>query len=116
MKASIPELASRFARAAASYHEHNDQGDWRGANREAAKAARAFRQLIKHEIPGREALLALLLSDDTSVALMAAAFSLKYNPERSLAALEALSHHPGLIGFEADQAIQRWNEGSWHLE
>jgi hypothetical protein len=55
-------------------------------------------------------------SPNLAVAEMAAVYSLKYDPLRALAALRRISQEPGLIGFGARQAIQRWEEGSWQLE
>ena len=116
MKPTIAQLVDRFALASARHHEFSLGGNWRLANREVARIRSAFRQLVKEGVPGREALLSLLNSQTASVAAMAAAYSLGYNAEQSLPILAQIAKEPGLIGFEAEQAIQRWNGGEWHLE
>jgi len=56
------------------------------------------------------------LTEDEPAAGMAAAYSLKYDPDRSLTVLKRLAKDPGLLGFEASETIKRWKSGEWQLE
>ncbi|MCL5995133.1 MAG: DUF2019 domain-containing protein [Chloroflexi bacterium] len=116
MKTSLDELLNTFAEAAAGHHEALLQGNWRKANPLAKKVDRAFRRIIEFDDDGRKALLEMTSHPNLAVAGIAAVYSLKYDTRRALAVLRRISQEPGLIGFGAKQAIQRWEEGSWQLE
>lgn len=90
--------------------------EWKSANKEARKLQKIFLELKSLGQPGREALLGLVSHKDLSVSLMAAVCSLKYNPDKSLKALRRLVKEHGFIGFQAEQAIKRWEEGTWNIE
>jgi hypothetical protein len=111
----IKELIDNFAQAA---RQHNifSISDWRKANKEAKKMHSYFLEITSHGQPARVALLELTESEETSVSLMAAVYSLKFNSEKSLMVLKKLEKQPDVIGFQAQQAIKRWEEGSWQLE
>jgi len=47
---------------------------------------------------------------------MAAVFLLRYKTADALAVLRELSKKRGIIGFEASEAIKRWEEGTWQLD
>lgn len=92
-------------------------GDWQENNKWAKKQAKAFQQIIAIGDIAREELLTLLEHENLNVVLNAAVFSLKYDTEKSLTALEKIAAtDSGIVGFRAEQAIQRWQEGSWRLE
>ena len=111
----IQELLDKFIQAAKK-HQDSSLVDWRTANAEAKKLQQVFLELTHGGQVAREALLRLVDSEECAVSLMAAVYSLKYNPVKSLAALKKLEKQPGFIGFQAEQAIKRWEEGSWQLE
>lgn len=109
-------LVSEFSDATVKHHKYTLEGDWQRANIEAKKIDSAFKHIIKLEKQGREALLALTEADNAAVASMAATYSLKYAPEACIKVLSKLAEEPGLLGFEASQALKRWKEGTWSLE
>ena len=111
----IQELIDKFIQAAKK-HQDSSLANWRMANLEAKKLQQIFLELIVGGQMAREALLKLVDSEESGVSLMAAVYSLKYNPEKSLKTLKTLEKRPGFIGFQAEQAIKRWEEGSWQLE
>ncbi|NJM39409.1 MAG: hypothetical protein HC853_00885 [Anaerolineae bacterium] len=115
-KKTLQEHLDDFQTAVIGQREALLKGDWRTGNPLAKKYDAAFRKIIEYGEEGRNALLALTEHPNVSVAEMAAVYSLKYNPEQCLNVLRRLSSEPGLIGFGAQQAIQRWEEGSWQLE
>ena len=112
----VEELIEKFVQAAKSHYVASLAGDWRTANKEAAKIRKTIKTLRSHGENAREALLAQTDNQDLSVSAMAAAYSLKYAPEKSISVLIRIAKEPGLIGFEAGQALQRWKEGEWNLE
>ena len=65
---------------------------------------------------GLDALSELLAHESPDVGSAAAAFLLRYKTEEALAVLREVAQRPGLIGFEASEAIKRWEEGEWHLD
>jgi hypothetical protein len=116
MEPMIEELMEKFTQAAKSHYRASLSGDWRTANKEAATIRKTIKGLISLGETAREALLAQTDSIDLSVCAMAAVYSLKYAPEKSISVLTSIAQEPGLIGFEAQQALQRWKEGEWSLE
>jgi len=112
----VEELIEKFTQAVKSHYMATLVGDWRNANKEAAKIRKTIKRLRSLGENAREALLAQTDSQDLAVSSMAAVYSLKYAPERSISVLTRIAKEPGLIGFEAEQALQRWNEGELNLE
>lgn len=62
---------------------------------------------------GVERFLELLDHDDPNVAGMAAVYAMRAAPTRCSAALVRISKLPGLIGFRAQAALDRWERGEW---
>ena len=116
MVENINSLIQSFILSTIAHHDATLNGDWRGANKSARKRHKIFLQIVEAGDTAREALLAQTKNDNIHIALIAAVYSLKYNPEQSLETLHWLADKPGLLGFEAEQAIKRWEEGSWRLE
>lgn len=65
---------------------------------------------------GREALAVLLRDRRPDVRAMAAVHLLKYKTLEARRVLEEVSEGDGLAAFGAAEALQRWDEGSWHLD
>jgi hypothetical protein len=111
------KLVEQFSQAAERMSEAIMKGDWRENNKWAKKQANAFQQIIAIGDIARDELLTLLEHQSLSVVLSAAVFSLKYDTAKSIATLEQIAAtDSGIIGFQAEQALQRWKEGSWQLE
>jgi hypothetical protein len=111
----IDELIETFTAASRRHFVATVEGDYKIANREVDRINEAFLKLRELGPDAREALILVAASSDAA-AVMAAAYSLKYDPERSLKALKRLSRDSGLLGFKAAQAIKRWKSGEWQLE
>ena len=112
----IGKLIAEFAAAARKHYEATMQGNWQETNKQAKRVASIFREIVDNGESARQALLALADSEDLAVAKTAAAFSLKYDPEQAGTVLRRIAKEPGMIGFVAEQALKRWEEGDWHLE
>lgn len=117
MPNEISTIVDNFAEATIKHHEAILQGSKpRIVNTQAKRIDRLFQAITQKGEAGRQALLALVDSENLVVASMAAVYSLKYSPERCKTGLERIAKEPGLIGFAAEQALQRWEEGNWQLE
>jgi hypothetical protein len=112
----IDKTVNDFVQAAKKHYAATMMGDPETTNRYARKLHGIFQKIVALGNDARDKLLAKTDDDDAAVAAMAAVYSLKYNTEKSLAALKRIASDPGIIGFEAQQAIKRWEEGAWQLE
>jgi hypothetical protein len=104
-------LVRRFAVAAQAHQTALEDMDENRANTHARVISGLHAAIISEGDVGREALLALLDNESQVVAGMAAVFSLRYNPCRSLEVLRRLADKEGLLGFRANVAIERWENG-----
>jgi hypothetical protein len=109
-------LIDKFSSSTNAHHEAISKGDWRTANKHAKQINKVFLEIVKIGEEARNALLTLTDDDNVAIAAMAAVYSLKYDTDKSLATLRCIAKESGLIGFEAEQAIQRWVNGEWHIE
>ena len=71
-----------------------------------------FYAALKRE-DGLERFLVLLDHEDPTVAGMAAVYAMREAPERCRAVLARIAGMPGLIGFRAQAALERWDAGDW---
>lgn len=104
-------LLRRFAVAAQAHQSALEEMDEDRANAHARVISGLYAAIIREGDVGREALLVLLGHESQVVAGMAAVFSLRYNPSRSLEVLRMLTGKGGLLGFRASIAIERWESG-----
>jgi len=107
-------LTRRFAIAAQAHQAALEEMDEDRANAHARVISGLYAAIVREGDVGREALLALVDSESQVVAGMAAVFSLRYNPSRSLEVLRLLADKEGLLGFRASVAIERWESGEWN--
>jgi len=113
---TLERLILRFARAAERHNAALEAMDEAGANRQAFLISRLFAGIVTHGIAGRAGLLVLLTSEQPAVAGMAAVYSLRFAPQEALAVLRRIAGEPGLLGFRAGMAIERWDRGEWEIE
>lgn len=106
-------LVRRFSVASRAHQTALEDMDEDRANAHAQIISGLYTAIIREGDCGREALLALLDSESPVVAGMAAVYSLRYNPSRSIAVLRLLAEQGGLLGFRASVAVERWENGEW---
>lgn len=116
MGSTIENLAAIFAENVIAQDACIFACDHRKGNRHAKRYIKAFNELTKYGDAGREALMVLFGHDAAGVRVMAAAFLLRYRTREALDLLARESAGRGLAAFEAAQAIERWEEGSWSLD
>jgi hypothetical protein len=69
--------------------------------------------LALHREGGMVQFFTLLDHENPAVAGMAAVYAMREAPERCRPVLVRLSQEPGLIGFRAQLALERWDAGEW---
>jgi hypothetical protein len=106
-------LVRRFAVAVRAHQAALEEMDEERANAHSRVISGLHTAILAEGDAGREALLALLDHESLVVAGMAAVFSLRYNPVRSVEVLRMLSGKEGLLGFRASVALERWENGEW---
>ncbi len=109
----LARLLSRFCAAAKAHHEALEAMDEERANSHARMIAGLYEAILRDGTSGREGLITLLDNDSPVVAGMAAVYSMDDNPEICLAVLRRVATEPGLLGFRASVAIERWETGTW---
>ncbi len=110
------DLVRQFAETVVAQDECLERNDAKTGNKHARRRIAAFRKLRAMGDSGREALAVLLRDPRPNVRTMAAAYLLRYKTADALAVLRELSSRRGMIGFEASEAIKRWEEGTWQLD
>ncbi|MCP3061800.1 DUF2019 domain-containing protein [Myxococcus sp. K38C18041901] len=110
------KLIEQFALNVAAQTEAIFRGDARTGNKHARKYGAAVDTLLAHGNEGRDALLVLLKHERMDVRVMAAAHLLRYRTAEAKAVLEEAAKGKGLVPFGAQQALKRWEEGTWALD
>jgi hypothetical protein len=109
-------LVEQFAQNVAAQTEAIWRGDAKTGNKHARKYGAAVDKLLAHGDAGRDALLVLLKHERMDVRVMAAAHLLRYRTAEAKAVLEDAARGEGMIPFCAQQALKRWEEGTWALD
>jgi hypothetical protein len=112
----LEELAEQFAWHVQAETEAGWRGDVKAANKYVKKYAAAFKKLRAHGDAGRDALAVLFKHPRMDVRVTAAACLLRHRTAEAKAVLEEAAKGEGMVPFEAQQALQRWEEGTWALD
>ena len=110
---TVRQLLQRFASAASAHHAALEAMDAGRADQHARMTGALHTAIMAAGAPGREQFLSLLDHPDPVVAGMAAVYLITDASERSLTTLRRLAAEPGLLGFRAAAAIDRWHNGEW---
>ena len=113
---TLEELVGQFAENVAAQTDAIWRGDAKTGNRHARKYGAAFDKLRAQGNAGRDALATLLQHPRMDVRVMAAAHLLRYRTAEARAVLEDAAKGEGMIPFGAQQALKRWEEGTWALD
>ena len=109
----LDKLLQRFAIAAAAHHAALEAMDAERANQHARMTGALHQSIMAAGLPGKDRFLSLLDHPDPVVAGMAAVYLIRDATEKSLATLQRIAGEPGLLGFRAAAAIDRWCSGEW---
>jgi hypothetical protein len=113
---TLEELVEEFARNVAAQTDEIVHGDAARGNRHAKRYIAAFDKLRAHGDAGRDALAVLFKHPRMGVRVMAAAILLRHRTAEAKAVLEEAAKGEGLVPFKAQQALLRWEEGTWALD
>lgn len=112
-KNRLDTLLHRFAVAARAHHAALEAMDGEGASNHARMTGALFKAIITADSSGKERFIALLEHADPVVAGMAAVYTITRDSGPSLTTLRRVAKEPGLLGFRAAAAIDRWQNGEW---
>jgi len=110
---TVAELIRLFRDAARQHSQATLEGDHRVANRAVDQITKIFAQIRRQGVEARQALLEVAVGGDLLEAGLAATYSMKFDPERSLAVLKRLSKDKSILGLTASYAVKRWESGEW---
>lgn len=109
----LNRLLQRFARAATAHYAALEALDAERAETQTRMLAGLHEALLNSGEQGLIKLLELVNSSDPVVAGMAAVYSIRRDSGHCLATLRRVAKEPGLLGFRAAMAIERWESGEW---
>jgi hypothetical protein len=107
----VTKLIDWFAKAAVRHAEAVEVMHEESAAVQVECMDRFFAALLRED--GLERFLTLLENEDPAVAGMASVYAMRNAPERCRPVLAKLAQMPGLIGFRAQNALERWDSGKW---
>jgi len=112
-EARLQRLLHRFVLAAQAHQAALEALDDVRAEAHARMLSGLNEALAGFGEEGVKGLLQLVDSSDPVVAGMAAVYSIRRDSGRCLATLHRVAEEPGLLGFRARVAIERWESGEW---
>jgi hypothetical protein len=88
----------------------------RTANKHATLFVAAFKDLRSYGDRGRDELKALFKDPSPDVRTQAAAFLLRHCNAEATKVLRDVANGKGMVALSAEQALERWKEGTWSLD
>ena len=111
--ARLDRLLLRFAMAARNHHDALESMDAERVEQHARMVAALYGSIMATGPIGRERFSTLLEHPEPVVAAMTAVYLIREKTEKSLKVLRLVAAEPGLLGFRASAAIERWQNGEW---
>jgi Domain of unknown function (DUF2019) len=109
--ASVTDLVSTYAQAAAVHGRASSEGDYETANIQHDLIAAVYRQLRERGPGAQAALLDLADAPDPFVRSWAGAHALEFSPSQGEEVLAGVAAEGGLAGFDAEMTLKTWGEG-----
>lgn len=107
----------KFIEHATNHFKYTQVGDWKKGNVEIKKINAIYNSIKKQGFIAQEKLLKLIYSEQPEISVLAATYSMRYNPEKCLNVLKSLSEkNIPHISFAAINAIQNWNNNEWYID
>jgi hypothetical protein len=107
----VAKLVEWFAKAAVRHAEAVEAMQEEAASVQVGELNRFYAALKREN--GLELFMVLLDSDNPAIAGMAAVYAMRAAPVRCKAVLARVATEPGLLGFRAQVALERWESGEW---
>ena len=108
----VVKLIEWFVKAALRHADAIEGMQEEMAALQVASLTKYYEALLAEE-EGLQKLLLLLDDQNPYIAGMVAVYGLPQAPELCRPVLVRLATAPGLIGFRAQIALQRWDDGEW---
>ena len=116
MKKDLSQLLQRLESAAVENNIAIQQGDSEKANQTVDIIFKYFDEIKNFGDVGLEKMKILMNAQDLAVRATVAGLLLHYFTKDALQTLqEVASADSGILGFRAEQAIARWEEGTWDI-
>jgi hypothetical protein len=112
----LDKLVEQFAQHVQAETEAGWRGDAQTANRHVDEYLSVFDKIRAQGNIGRDALAALFKHPRMDVRVTAAVFLLRHRTADAKAVLEEAAKGKGMVPFEAQEALKRWEEGTWALD
>lgn len=113
----IETAVNQFAENVALQHAAIwGDADFEKSNHFARKAHESFEHLRGYGDDGRNSLMRLLFDQRIPVRIAAAVYLLRHCTAQATAVLKKEAAGSGILAFEAEQALERWKDGSWSLD
>lgn len=112
-EARLQKLLIRFALAAQAHHAALEAFDAERADAQVRILSGLHESLVNSGEMGLGKLRELVDSCEPIIAGMAAVYTIRLDSEHCLATLCRVAKEPGLLGFRAGIAIERWKSGEW---
>lgn len=109
----VAKLIDWFAKAALRHAEAIEAMQEEAAAVQVECLDRFYAALQREGEDALDRFLVLLEHKNHAVAGMAAVYGMRQAPDRCTAVLAKLAEMPGLIGFRARYALERWESGDW---
>jgi hypothetical protein len=107
----VVKLVEWFARAAVRHAEAIEAMQEEAASVQVGELDRFYAAIRRED--GLDLFLLLLDNRNSAIAGMAAVYAMREAPARCTVVLTRLAGEPGLIGFRAQVALERWESGDW---
>ena len=112
----LEKWVGEFARHVEAGTDAVWRGDAKAGSKHADRYIAAFKKLRAQGDAGRDALAMLLEHPRMDVRVTAAACLLRHRTAEAKAVLEEAAKGEGMVPFEAQQALKRWEDGTWALD
>ena len=110
------KLAAELVDAAIRGDEAVMAGDSKQARKQSKILVKKWESICEIGYEAKEVLAQQLHHPNPSARSAVAAFLLKFRHEEAMAVLKELAKGDGLVPFQCQEAIKRWEEGTWSLE
>jgi len=108
---SVLELTGLYEKAGTAYGEALEHGTAKAANKQYDVIAALEKEFKRRGSEGQEAVLRAMSHESRWVRLLAAGFTLHFDPPKAVPVLQEITLLRGTCGFTAGKILELWREG-----